>query len=463
MKEESRAMPPGKATEAQAVVAGQKDAWDRIKRLLKNRIAPQAFTTWLEPTIFSHQNDGMLFVSVPSATWKDWIAEHYSNEIQEAAAALEPPVNEVRFLAEHAMESAETSAAPATVALPPRVDASRRDSPLDPRYRFDKFVEGTSNQLALAAAKRVAADPGGSYNPLFLYGSVGLGKTHLMQAIGHELRHRMPHWRVCYVSAERFMNEMIQSLKEDSMASFREWIRNVDVLLVDDVQMLARGERTQEEFFHTFNTLYEFRKQIVLTSDCPPKTIAIEERLRSRFEWGLIADIQPPDKETRQAILMKKAEVDGCHLPEGVAKYIAEHVKSNVRALEGCLVRLMAHCSITNTPITEEVAARVLKNQFAGEQQEVTLDAIQKLVADHFGIRIQELKAKNNSKRVVFPRQVAMWMARELTESSLPEIARAFGGKHHTTVLHSVEKIARKKRTDVNFNKELSLLMSSFQ
>ena len=401
----------------------------------------------------------MLFVSVPSATWKDWIAEHYLKEIQEVAATLDSPVNEVRFLAE-----AETPAAPVPTAAPvPRIDACRRDSPLDPRYRFDKFVEGTSNQLALAAAKRVAADPGSSYNPLFLYGSVGLGKTHLMQAIGHELRHRMPHWRVCYVSAERFMNEMIQSLKEDSMASFREWIRNVDVLLVDDVQMLARGERTQEEFFHTFNTIYEFRKQIVLTSDCPPKTIAIEERLRSRFEWGLIADIQPPDKETRQAILMKKAEVDGCHLPEGVAKYIAEHVKSNVRALEGCLVRLMAHCSIANVPITEEVAARVLKNQFAGEQQEVTIDGIQKLVADHFGIRIQELKAKNNSKRVVFPRQIAMWMARELTESSLPEIARAFGGKHHTTVLHSVEKIARKKRTDANFNKELSLLMSSFQ
>jgi len=229
------------------------------------------------------------------------------------------------------------------------------------------------------------------------------------------------------------------------------------------VQMLAKGERTQEEFFHTFNTIYEFRKQIVLTSDCPPKTIAIEERLRSRFEWGLIADIQAPDKETRQAILMKKAEVDRFFLPEDVAKYIAEHVKSNVRALEGCLVRLIAHCSINDEILTEEVAARVLKNQFAGEHQEVTLDAIQKLVAEHFRIGIKELKAKNNSKRVVFPRQVAMWMARELTESSLPEIARAFGGKHHTTVLHSVEKIGKRKRADPDFNRELNLLMSSFQ
>ena len=401
----------------------------------------------------------MLFVSVPSATWKDWIAEHYLKEIQEVAATLDPPVNEVRFLAE-----AETPAAPAPTAAPlPRVDASRRDSPLDPRYRFDKFVEGTSNQLALAAAKRVAADPGSSYNPLFLYGSVGLGKTHLMQAIGHELRVRMPHWRIVYVSAERFMNEMIQSLKEDSMASFREWIRNVDVLLVDDVQMLARGERTQEEFFHTFNTLYESHKQIVLSSDCPPKTIAIEERLRSRFEWGLIADIQPPELEVRQAILMKKAEEENFELPEGVALYIAEHVKSNVRVLEGCLVRLIAHCSITGEPIREDIAAQVLKNLLAGEHQEVSLEAIQKLVCEKYNLKLNEMKAKNNTKRVVFPRQVAMYMARELTPASLPEIARAFGGKHHTTVLHSVEKIKTKRQADRDFHKELSQLMASFK
>jgi chromosomal replication initiator protein len=461
--EDPRAIPPGRAPEPQqAKEAPQQasDPWTQILLWLKERIAPQNFSTWLERTEYSRQENTTLFVRVPSATCKDWISEHYLPEIQKAAKELQLPVRDVCFLA----DSSDTPAPPPAPAAPvPRFDPTRRDSPLDQRYRFDKFVEGTSNQLALAAAKRVANDPGGKFNPLFLYGSVGLGKTHLMQAIGHELRLRMPHWRVCYISAERFMNEMIQSLKEDSMVSFREWIRNVDVLLVDDVQMLARGERTQEEFFHTFNTIYEFRKQIVLTSDCPPKTIAIEERLRSRFEWGLIADIQAPDKETRQAILMKKAEVDRFPLPEGVAKYIAEHVKSNVRALEGCLVRLIAHCSISDEPLTEELAARVLKNQFAGEHQEVTLDAIQKLVAEHFHIGIKELKAKNNSKRVVFPRQVAMWMARELTESSLPEIARAFGGKHHTTVLHSVEKIGKRKRTDPDFNRELSLLMSSFQ
>jgi chromosomal replication initiator protein len=432
----------------------------QILSRLESRIAPQNFSTWLDPTKYSHQEKATLFVRVPSATCKDWILEHYLAEIQAASEGLQPPVQEVCFLT----EGAEMPAPPFSAAAPaPRIDPARRDTPLNPRYRFDKFVEGSSNQFALGAAKNVASNPGGRHNPLFLYGSVGLGKTHLMQAIAQDWRQRMPQWRVCYVSSERFMNEMIQSLKEDSMISFREWVRNADALLVDDVQMLAKGERTQEEFFHTFNTLYELGKQIVISSDCPPKTIQIEERLRSRFEWGLIVDIQPPDKETRQAILMKKAEVDGFPLPEGVAKYIAEHVKSNVRALEGCLVRLIAYCSISNEALTEEVAERILKNQFAGEHQEVTLDAIQKLVAEHFGIGVKELKAKSNSKRVVFPRQVAMWMARELTGSSLPEIARAFGGKHHTTVLHSVEKIAMRKKTDALFNKELSLLMSSFR
>lgn len=434
--------------------------WTQILTSLETRIGSQSFTTWLKPTSFSHQENGTVYVRVPSHTCRDWITEHYLTDIRQAARTLTPPVQDVLFLAE-----AEEIAAPAPAVLRNelRNETSRRDSQLNPRYCFDKFVEGNSNQLAVATAKRVAADPGGSYNPLFLYGSVGLGKTHLMQAIGHEMKIRQPHWRVCYVSAETFMNEMIQSLKADSMASFRDWIRTVDVLLVDDVQMLARGERTQEEFFHTFNTLYEFRKQIVLTSDCPPKTINIEERLRSRFEWGMIADIQPPELETRQAILMKKAEVDHLDLPEDVALFIAQHVKSNVRALEGCLVRLMAHCSITGEKVSEEIAGRVLKSLLAGEQKDVSLEAILKLVSEHYNIRIQELKAKNNSKRVVFPRQVAMWMARELTASSLPEIARAFGGKHHTTVLHSVDKIVRKKRTDANFNKELSLLMSSFK
>jgi chromosomal replication initiator protein len=256
---------------------------------------------------------------------------------------------------------------------------------------------------------------------------------------------------------------MILSMRDDRMASFREWIRNVDALLVDDVQILAGKERTQEEFFHTFNTLYEAHKQIVLSSDCPPKAIAIEERLRSRFEWGLIADIQPPDLETRQAILLKKAEAEAFVLPEEVALFIASNVKSNVRELEGCLVRLMAYCSLHHKEVSADVAEEALRSLIEGNQQTVTIEVIQKVVADHFKLKVQELKAKSNSKRVVFPRQIAMWMARELTEASLPEIARAFGDKHHTTVLHSVDKIAHLRKIDRDLHREIGLLMSSFQ
>ncbi len=442
--------------------------WTQILNALESRIGWQNFSTWLKPTAYSHEENAILYVSVPNTTCKDWISENYMNHILAAVEELHLPVNEVLFLTSGGTEPAEpagessTGTAPGAAAAA-ALEPSRRTAPLNPRYRFDTFVVGGSNELAEAAAERVAKDPAASYNPLFLYGGVGLGKTHLMHAIGNEMQRRLPYWRIVYVSAERFMNEMIQSLKEDSMAGFRTWIRNVDALLVDDVQMLARGERTQEEFFHTFNTLYESKKQIVLSSDCPPKTIAIEERLRSRFEWGLIADIQPPELEVRQAILMKKAEEEHVDLPEEVALFIAEHVKSNVRVLEGCLVRLIAHCSITNEPIRLDIAERVLKNLLAGEHKEVSLEAIQKLVCEKYNVRMNELKAKNNSKRVVFPRQIAMWLARELTDSSLPEIARAFGGKHHTTVLHSVEKIKSKGREDRDFHKQLSLLMASFK
>jgi chromosomal replication initiator protein len=435
----------------------QMNPWTQILSQLESRIGWQNFSTWLKPTTFSHQEDGTVYVRVANATCKDWIAENYMGQIQMVVRELELPVREVLFLCEASNQS------PVQEAVPVKAEVMPRTAPLNPRYRFDTFVVGGSNALAEGAAQNVAKNPAGKYNPLFLYGGVGLGKTHLMHAIGNELQRRLPHWRICYISAERFMNEMIQSIKGDSMASFRTWIRNVDALLVDDVQMLANGERTQEEFFHTFNTLYELRKQIVLSSDCPPKTIAIEERLRSRFEWGLIADIQPPELEVRQAILMKKAEEEHFDLPENVALYIAEHVRSNVRMLEGCLVRLIAHCSITGELIREDIAAQVLRSLLAGEHKEVSLEAIQNRVCEKFGVKLGEMKAKNNTKRVVFPRQVAMYMARELTPASLPEIARAFGGKHHTTVLHSVEKIKAKRLADRDFHKELSQLMASFK
>jgi len=445
------------------------NSWQQILGILEQRVGPQNFSMWLRSTTLSHQDNGTLFVSVPNATAKDWITEHYSIEIREAIATLKLSIQTVEFIAGNAAFSAPpplpVQAARSIEGPGSRVgqDPGISGSKLNERYTFESYVVASSNQLAHAAARSVAVDPAGSYNPLFLYGGVGLGKTHLTQAIGHEMRRRYPQFRICYVSAEHLVNEMILSMRDDRMASFREWIRNVDALLVDDVQILAGKERTQEEFFHTFNTLYEAHKQIVLSSDCPPKAIAIEERLRSRFEWGLIADIQPPDLETRQAILLKKAEAEGFVLPEEVALFIASNVRSNVRELEGCLVRLMAYCSLHHKEVSTDVAEEALRSLIEGNQQTVTIEVIQKVVADHFKLRVQELKAKSNSKRFVYPRQIAMWMARELTDASLPEIARAFGDKHHTTVLHSVEKIAHLRKIDRDLHREIGLLMSSFQ
>ena len=313
---------------------------------------------------------------------------------------------------------------------------------LNPRYTFDAFVIGSGNQFAHAACQAVSERPSKAYNPLFLYGGVGMGKTHLMQAIGHEIKRRQPQAAICYVSSEKFTNEMINSLRYDKMISFRDKFRNVDVLLVDDIQFLAQKERTQEEFFHTFNALHESMKQIVIASDRPPKELAeFEDRLRSRFEWGLIADIQPPDLETKVAILQKKAEQEKVILPTDVALYIASNIRSNVRELEGALIRLVAHSSLIGAEITLPYTQQVLKNFIDSQARKVTIESIQKAVAEQFGLRLVEIKAKNNSRAIVYPRQIAMYLAKHLTEASLPEIGRQFGGKHHTTVLHSVDKI----------------------
>ena len=313
---------------------------------------------------------------------------------------------------------------------------------------------GSGNQFAHAACQAVAERPSKAYNPLFLYGGVGMGKTHLMQAIGHEIKRRQPQSAICYVSSEKFTNEMINSLRYDKMISFRDKFRNVDVLLVDDIQFLAQKERTQEEFFHTFNALHESMKQIVIASDRPPKELAeIEDRLRSRFEWGLIADIQPPDLETKVAILQKKAEQEKVILPTDVALYIASNIRSNVRELEGALIRLVAHSSLIGAEITLPYTQQVLKNFIDSQARKVTIESIQKAVAEQFGLRLVEIKAKNNSRAIVYPRQIAMYLAKHLTEASLPEIGRQFGGKHHTTVLHSVDKIDGTRKTDKDLNR----------
>jgi chromosomal replication initiator protein len=320
-------------------------------------------------------------------------------------------------------------------------------------------VIGAGNQFAHAAAQAVAERPSKAYNPLFLYGGVGMGKTHLMQAIGHEVKRRQPQAAICYISSEKFTNEMINSLRYDRMISFRDKFRNVDVLLIDDIQFLAQKERTQEEFFHTFNALHDSMKQIVIASDRPPKELAeFEDRLRSRFEWGLIADIQPPDLETKVAILQKKAESERVTLTTDLALYIASNVRTNVRELEGALIRLIAYCSLTGAEVNLTTAQQVLKNFIDSQARKITIDAIQKAVAEQFGLRVAEIKAKSNSRAIVFPRQIAMYMAKQMTEASLPEIGRQFGGKHHTTVMHSIGKIEDQRQSDKDLNRLLNKL-----
>jgi chromosomal replication initiator protein len=334
---------------------------------------------------------------------------------------------------------------------------------LNPRYMFESFVVGGSNAFAHAAALAVAEQPSRTYNPLFLYSGVGMGKTHLMQAVGHVIMKRNPGMRLLYISAEKFTNEVISALRFDHMTSFRERFRSVDVLLVDDIQFIAGKERTQEEFFHTFNALYDLRRQIVISSDCPPKEIsAIEERLRSRFEWGLIADIQPPDLETKIAIIQKKAENERVLIPDDVAEYIARAIKSNVRELEGALTRLIAYTSLTASALNLETAQQVLRNIIATQEKRITIDQIQKKVGEQFGLREHDLKVRSNTKAITFPRQIAMYLVKQLTSASLNEIGRQFGGKHASTVLHSISKIEGLRLRDKDLNRIIDRLNNSF-
>jgi chromosomal replication initiator protein len=374
----------------------------------------------------------------------------------------------------------ESSDAPARDApVEPRVDTEALDAVeladpvepveaigiggLSPRYSFETFIVGASNQFAHAACRAVAEAPSRSYNPLFLYGGVGLGKTHLMHAIGHYVLTRSPSLKLTYISAERFMNEVINAIRYDRILEFRERYRGVDVLLVDDIQFIVGKERTQTEFFHTFNALHDAQKQIVLSSDCPPNQISeLEERLRSRFEWGLIADIQPPDLETKIAILRRKAEAEGVFLPDDVALYIAGRIKSNIRELEGSLIRLLAYASLTGRDLSMSLAQEVLRDVLRHDERVVTIEAIQKFVAEYYKLKLAELKSKNNSKSVALPRQVAMYLCKTLTNASLPEIGKSFGGKHHSTVIHSLRKVEDLRKTDGAFNSLVNTMLESF-
>jgi chromosomal replication initiator protein len=452
-----------------ATVTATANPWIRILSAIEKKISRHSYDTWLKPTRFSHTTGNVIFVRVPTPEFRH-IGDKFGDLIQEAMDTLEPQYQDVKFVTvedDPSLPPVRPDGGFAPVSVPaPQTGTSKQQrfdwdsaAQLNPKYTFDAFVIGAGNQFAHAAAQAVAERPSKAYNPLFLYGGVGMGKTHLMQAIGHEVKRRQPHASICYASSEKFTNEMINSLRYDRMTSFRDKFRNVDVLLIDDIQFLAQKERTQEEFFHTFNALHESMKQIVIASDRPPKELAeIEDRLRSRFEWGLIADIQPPDLETKVAILQKKAESDRITLGTDLALYIASNVRTNVRELEGALVRLVAYCSLTGAEISLVTAQQVLKNFIDSQTRKITIDAIQKAVAEQFGLRAAEIKAKSNSRAIVFPRQIAMFLAKQMTEASLPEIGRQFGGKHHTTVMHSVEKIEQQRQSDKDLNRLLNKL-----
>ena len=457
------------------------DLWTSVLSRLETRLDPHTFNTWLRPTALAWHDETALHVSVPNDVFRDWLSDHYGDLIKDALAELTERPLAVEFTTAHASRSsgvsvsavsdgpAEDSVAPSVSSAPTeRPDDFERggpvSGPLNSKYKFESFVVGASNQLAHAAARAVAQSPSRSYNPLFLYGGVGLGKTHLMHAIGHQILQDNPELRLVYISSERFMNELINSIRYDRTFEFREKYRNIDVLLMDDIQFLAGKERTQEEFFHTFNALYDSQRQIVLTSDSPPKEIpTLEERLRSRFEWGLLADIQAPDLETKIAILRKKAEAEDVEIPDDVMLFIATNSKSNIRELEGALIRLVAYSSLTGDSITVDLARNVLRDSLNARAAAITINAIQENVADYFGLRAMDLCSKTNARRITQPRQIAMFLCKRLTNHSLPEIGRAFGGKHHSTVIHSVRKVEHDCENDEDIHRVVHTLLEALQ
>jgi chromosomal replication initiator protein len=442
--------------------------WEQVLARVETKVNRHSFYTWFKPTSFVGEDRSAVTVRVPNALFKDWLTKHYSAVITEAMSEVKRSGLSVNFISD---SQPDTSMIPLTPDEAAKLEAEPASSPaaaggagLNPRYTFDTFIVGSSNQFAHAACRAVAELPSRSYNPLYIYGGVGLGKTHLMHAVGHYVLQHDRNLKLTYISSERFMNEMINAVRYDRVIDFRERYRSVDLLLVDDIQFLAGKEGTQTEFFHTFNALYDSQKQIVLSSDCPPHEIpALEERLRSRFEWGLIADIQSPDLETKVAILKKKAETEAVPLPDDVAIYIAGRIKSNIRELEGSLIRLIAYASLTGQEISLSLAQDVLKNILDHDERAVTIEIIQKYVADYYNLKLVELKSRNNSKSVAMPRQIAMYLCKSLTHASLPEIGRSFGGKHHSTVIHSIRKVEDLRKRDPNFNSLINSFLEGFR
>ena len=466
----------------------ENNLWDNVLRSIKTKLQNESFETWFHPIRFEGIDSArrLIRLRAPNQVVRDWVKVNYANLMDQSFGELSlggysvdwvlpdegfnPKVQEVELEAlpqethpgvarpssNNSSRTPVVSASAGSV-IAPATKQFAFDPGLNSKYTFESFVVGSCNQFAHAASLAVAEAPGKTYNPLYLYGGVGLGKTHLMHACGQAIKERNPHLKLSYLSSERFMNELINAIRYDKTQGFREKYRSVDVLLIDDIQFMAGKERTQEEFFHTFNALYEQQKQIVISSDCPPREIpTLEERLHSRFEWGLIADIEPPDLETKVAILKRKAETIGFMIPDDVALFIASRVKNNVRELEGSLIRLVAISSLRGIPISKELAKDAIRN-IASEEEPgvVTIEQIQKTVAAAYKLSVDQLVSKNNSRQFAFPRQIAMYLCKKLTKHSYPEIGRAFGGKHHTTVIHSVEKIQSLTSADTSFQRLL--------
>jgi chromosomal replication initiator protein len=463
----------------------QGDLLSSILSAVSKRVNHHSFNTWFKPISLATKDTSTIYLRVPNEIVRDWISSNYFDVLEESLEELNLSGYKISLLVEDKQPpNGEKAARPQEAAPKPTkpisfanvrelasynsitkfIEIEPSELPLNPKYTFDTFVVGSCNQFAHAAALAVADMPSKTYNPLYIYGGVGLGKTHLMHAIGHLIKSRNSNLRLTYISSEKFMNELINAIRYDKTLTFREKYRNIDVLLMDDIQFLAGKERTQEEFFHTFNALYDSQKQIVISSDCPPREIpTLEERLHSRFEWGLIADIQPPDLETKVAILKRKAEIEKIDLPDNVALFIASKIKSNIRELEGSLVRLVAYASLKGLPIGLELAQEVLKNIIEEETDGISIELIQKSVAEHYGLKVSDLKSKNNSRSVAVPRQVAMYLCKTLTKASLPEIGREFGGKHHTTVLHSINKISQLYEKDAVFHRLINSLIAEIK
>jgi len=428
--------------------------WDEVLTKVEGKVNRHSFATWFRSTTFQQLDGTRLVVSVPNAQFKEWLAKNYLGVIGESLAEIGR--GELQVVFEHAAGAEADASAVAR--------ENQSSATLNPKYTFESFVVGSSNQFAHAAARAVAEIPSKSYNPLFIYGGVGLGKTHLMHAIGHYIQARNRHLQLAYISSDRFINEMINAIRFDRLPAFRQKYRSIDVLLIDDIQFIAGKDRTQEEFFHIFNALHDGQKQIVISSDCPPRQIpTLEERLHSRFEWGLIADIQPPDIETKVAILRKKAAAERVEIPENVALFIASKVRTNIRELEGSLIRLIAYASLTGREIDLALSQEVLRDLLHTEDKPITIEMIQKFVADHYSVKLTELKAKNNSKAVAFPRQIAMYLTKTLTNASLPQIGKGFGGKHHSTVIHSVRKIESERKKDPEFDRLINSFVQAFR